>query len=139
ARAFPRRSGRDATGRSGRDVGPRPRRRARRAPGRADAAAGRPRALAAAGSPLGMSATMRQEDIAVVGLSCRFPGAPTARDYWRLLRDGREGARVLDDESLLARGVARRIFSRPDYVRVCADIPDIEWFDAAFFGCGPAE
>jgi non-ribosomal peptide synthase protein (TIGR01720 family) len=82
---------------------------------------------------------MRDNDIAVVGLSCRFPGAPSPRDYWRLLREGLEGARALDDEALLARGVERRVFSRPDYVRVSADIPDIEWFDAAFFGCSPAE
>ncbi|HYO65883.1 MAG TPA: phosphopantetheine-binding protein, partial [Archangium sp.] len=29
-----------------------------------------------------------QEPIAVIGLACRFPGAPDAAAYWRLLRDG---------------------------------------------------
>nr|WP_269822490.1 beta-ketoacyl synthase N-terminal-like domain-containing protein [Dictyobacter vulcani] len=29
------------------------------------------------------------EDIAVVGLSCRFPGAETLERYWELLASGR--------------------------------------------------
>ncbi|MFA3875982.1 aminotransferase class I/II-fold pyridoxal phosphate-dependent enzyme [Streptomyces sp. MMCC 100] len=30
------------------------------------------------------------EPVAVVGIGCRFPGAPDADSYWRLLRDGRD-------------------------------------------------
>ena len=29
-------------------------------------------------------------DIAIIGLACRFPGADSPRDFWRLLRDGVE-------------------------------------------------
>ncbi|MGY0654664.1 polyketide synthase PksL [Bacillus subtilis] len=29
------------------------------------------------------------EDIAIIGLSCRFPGAETLEEYWDLIRDGR--------------------------------------------------
>src|SRR6478735_4817786 len=30
----------------------------------------------------------RSEPIAIVGLSCRFPGAPNAERFWDLLRNG---------------------------------------------------
>jgi polyketide synthase PksL len=50
-------------------------------------------------------------DVAVVGLACRFPGAPSLEDYWRLLRSGtrsigkvpasRWGAEVPDRAGLL--------------------------------------
>jgi acyl transferase domain-containing protein/NADPH:quinone reductase-like Zn-dependent oxidoreductase/acyl carrier protein/NADP-dependent 3-hydroxy acid dehydrogenase YdfG len=33
---------------------------------------------------------LRDEDIAVIGMACRFPGAPGPEAYWRLLRDGIE-------------------------------------------------
>jgi acyl transferase domain-containing protein len=32
----------------------------------------------------------QHEPIALVGLACRFPGAPNAAAYWRLLREGRD-------------------------------------------------
>ncbi|WP_186779026.1 type I polyketide synthase [Streptomyces salinarius] len=34
--------------------------------------------------------TPADEPVAVVGIGCRFPGAPDADSYWRLLRDGRD-------------------------------------------------
>ena len=34
-----------------------------------------------------------REPIAVVGIGCRFPGAPNPAAYWRLLSEGREAIR----------------------------------------------
>jgi acyl transferase domain-containing protein len=31
---------------------------------------------------------MTSSPIAVVGIDCRFPGAPSTEDFWRLLLDG---------------------------------------------------
>ncbi|KPC88081.1 hypothetical protein ADL35_05950, partial [Streptomyces sp. NRRL WC-3753] len=39
----------------------------------------------------------RAGDVAVVGLSCRFPDADSADAYWELLRDGRSALRPLPD------------------------------------------
>lgn len=36
-------------------------------------------------------------DIAIVGLACRFPDAASPRDFWRLIRDGREATRLPGD------------------------------------------
>ena len=33
------------------------------------------------------------EQIAVVGMACRFPGAPNPAEYWQMLLEGREGVR----------------------------------------------
>ena len=33
---------------------------------------------------------MPPTDVAIIGLSCRFPGAGNRRAFWRLLRDGLE-------------------------------------------------
>ncbi len=33
---------------------------------------------------------MQPTDVAIIGLACRFPAAENPRDFWRLIRDGRE-------------------------------------------------
>lgn len=38
---------------------------------------------------------MQPTDIAIIGLACRFPGAAGPREFWDLLRDGREVAEPL--------------------------------------------
>src|SRR6187401_310397 len=40
----------------------------------------------------------RSEPIAIVGLSCRFPGAADIESYWRLLRDGGDAIREVPSD-----------------------------------------
>ena len=40
----------------------------------------------------------RNEPIAVVGLSCRYPGAPNPDTYWRLLVEGRDAVTEVPDD-----------------------------------------
>jgi len=77
--------------------------------------------------------------IAVVGLAGRFPDAPDLDAYWRLIESGREGIHPLSDEELLAAGVPRQVFERPDYVRAASCLDGVEGFDADFFGYTPRE
>ncbi|MGH3967665.1 MAG: polyketide synthase, partial [Mycobacterium sp.] len=37
---------------------------------------------------------MPPTDVAIIGLACRLPGAATPRDFWQLVRDGREGTEL---------------------------------------------
>src|ERR1700722_3435559 len=37
---------------------------------------------------------MSPTDVAIIGLACRFPGAPTPRDFWHLVRDGLEATQL---------------------------------------------
>lgn len=62
--------------------------------------------------------------VAVVGLSCCFPGAADPYEFWRNLLDGRDSiTRVAGPNGVGARGLL--------------DAP--EWFDAGYFGISPRE
>ncbi|WP_437729975.1 type I polyketide synthase [Sorangium sp. So ce1335] len=78
-------------------------------------------------------------DIAVVGMSCRLPGARSVEDFWRALRGGVECIRHFSDEELLSRGVPREALTAEGFVKAGAVLDDIDRFDAAFFGYSPRE
>ena len=78
-------------------------------------------------------------DIAVIGMSCRFPGAEDPNEFWRNLREGVESIRTHTDETLLARGVSPETLKNPRYVKASAPLDDAEGFDAAFFGFSARE
>ena len=78
-------------------------------------------------------------EIAIIGMSCRFPGAPNIEAFWQNLRDGIESISFFSDEELLSTGVKPELLSHPNYVRSKAILPDIALFDAAFFGFSPKE
>src|SRR3984893_3470290 len=74
------------------------------------------------------------EDIAIVGMAGRFPGARNVREFWRNLRDGVESITRFAPDELEAAGVPAELFNSPDYVPASTVIEDAESFDAAFFG-----
>ena len=78
-------------------------------------------------------------DIAIVGMSGRFPGARTIDEFWRNLRDGVESVRRMSDDELAAAGVPPALLRDPDYVKASAALDDMEMFDAPFFGFNPKE
>src|SRR4030095_6325707 len=72
------------------------------------------------------------EPIAVIGIGCRFPGAPDPDAYWDLLDRGLDGVR--------ARPAGRPPVSAPERTPQRAGFLDqIDRFDAAFFGIAPRE
>ncbi len=73
-------------------------------------------------------------EIAIIGMTGRFPGARNLDEFWRNLRDGIESVRYLSDQELEARGVDAALRRDPNYVRAAADLEDVKSFDAAFFG-----
>ncbi|MFJ7530463.1 type I polyketide synthase [Streptomyces griseus] len=72
------------------------------------------------------------EPIAVVGVSCRLPGAATPEEFWRLLADGR---------SAVGQVPAGRWQEEPseEAARRGAFLDEVDRFDAAFFGISPRE
>ncbi len=80
-----------------------------------------------------------ENDIAVVGMACRFPGANNPEEYWRNLRDGVESIVTYTDEELLDVGVRPEDLHNPNYVKRGAPVEGIEQFDADFFGFSPKE
>ncbi len=77
--------------------------------------------------------------IALIGMSGRFPGAPTIETFWQNIAAGVTSIRVLTDEELLAAGVNPTLLAQPNYVKAGAPLEDITRFDAAFFGYTPRE
>lgn len=77
--------------------------------------------------------------IAVIGMSCRFPGARDVDDFWQNLRDGKESISFFSDEELDAAVIDPAELSDPSYVKARAILDDVESFDAAFFGFSPRE
>ena len=80
-----------------------------------------------------------REDIAVVGMAGRFPGARNIAAFWRNLRLGVESVRSFTPEELAACGVDVRVLDDPDYVNAGAVLDDAEWFASSFFGYSPRE
>ena len=81
------------------------------------------------------------EPIAIVGMACRFPGAPSISALWRLLEAGQNAV----TEGVPGSGVGRVDELFPNAVnlggacRFCAYIDEIEQFDASFFRISPVE
>ncbi len=79
------------------------------------------------------------EQIAVIGMAGRFPGAASVEEFWRNLRDGVESIKRFTDEELKAAGVPDEVLNRSNYVKAGAVLQDMEMFDATFFGISPNE
>ncbi|NKY33161.1 type I polyketide synthase [Nocardia speluncae] len=77
--------------------------------------------------------------IAVVGMACRFPGAPDVAAFWDLIESGREGLTRFDEAAAAARGVPAALRRDPNYVPVAGIIDGYDEFDAAHFGFTAAE
>src|SRR3972149_4975342 len=78
-------------------------------------------------------------DIAIVGMSCRFPGAGNVEEFWRNLAEGGEPIPRLSDEEILRSGVPASCLSNPSYVKAAPVLEEPGHFDAGFFGFSPME
>src|SRR5262249_12389035 len=77
-------------------------------------------------------------DVAIIGMSGRFPGARTLDEFWQNLRDGVESRTEFTDQDLANEGVQLRT-NHPRHVRSGFVLDDFDMFDAAFFGINPRE
>ena len=78
-------------------------------------------------------------EIALIGMAGRFPGARDLAELWRNLRDGVDAVRRLNDRELAALGVPAALRADSRYVPMTAQMPDIDRFDAPFFGMSDHE
>ncbi|WP_084774383.1 type I polyketide synthase [Nonomuraea candida] len=72
------------------------------------------------------------EDVAIIGMAVRFPGARDVATFWRNLLEGVESSGPLPDAGAGQRD--RDLATHPDFVAAGAPLPDIDLFDAGFFG-----
>lgn len=80
-----------------------------------------------------------ENSIAIVGMAGHFPGARNVDEFWEMLAAGRDATRWLSVDELLAAGERLSTIQDSNYVRATMQLPDMEMFDADFFGFTPRE
>jgi iturin family lipopeptide synthetase A len=78
-------------------------------------------------------------DIAIIGMSGRFPGAPDVDAFWRNLCAGTESIRNYTPAELDALGVDPAKYGHPDFVPAGAHVAGVDGFDHRFWGYSPRE
>jgi phthiocerol/phenolphthiocerol synthesis type-I polyketide synthase E len=81
----------------------------------------------------------RSFDVAVTGVSARFPGAVDLDDWWSLLLAGRVLTTRLDRQQLLDAGVPQSLVDDPGYVPVRGFLDDVDRFDSKLFRVSPRD
>ncbi len=92
---------------------------------------------AAVGGHSAAAPGVRSGDIAIIGMSCRFPGADSPAQFWTNLVQGVESISFFEPSE--ADIVDPTLASSPGYVRAAAIVEGVEDFDAGFFGYSERE
>ena len=79
------------------------------------------------------------EEVAIVGMSGRFPGAKDLEEFWRNLKAGVSTVTRFSDDELARAGAHPALLSNPTYVKARPVLEDVDLFDAAFFGITPKD
>lgn len=89
--------------------------------------------------PLYMYIHQKYQDIAIIGMACRFPGANDLNSYWTNLCEGKECITFMELQQVLDDDEEPKIAHHPDYVLAAPIIDAIDQFDAEFFRYSPRE
>jgi acyl transferase domain-containing protein len=79
------------------------------------------------------------EDVAIVGMSGRFPQARNLSEFWHNLASDRECITSFSADNLRQLGVDPNVLADPNYVNAGLLLEDIDLFDAGFFGYNARE
>ncbi|MCP5063074.1 MAG: type I polyketide synthase, partial [Ignavibacteriae bacterium] len=86
-----------------------------------------------------MSSETNGFEIAIVGMSGRFPGSKNVKELWDNLKAGKELITHFSKEELLEAGIPKEYIDDPSYVRSRGIIKDADEFDAKLFNFYPKE
>ncbi|MEQ9620457.1 amino acid adenylation domain-containing protein [Coleofasciculus chthonoplastes] len=87
--------------------------------------------------PQGMRRGVDNQEIAIIGMAGRFPGAKDIQTFWQNLLDGVESISRFSDQELVPADPTWR--QNPHYVKAGAILADIDQFDREYFGYSPRE
>jgi acyl transferase domain-containing protein/acyl carrier protein len=73
-------------------------------------------------------------EIAIIGMSGRFPQSDDYREFWQHLKDGKELLKTYSDEELRLSGVPESSLQDSRYVKTVGVVDNKDCFDAGFFG-----
>jgi len=81
------------------------------------------------------SSSAKNDEIAVIGMAVKFPGANSIEEFWKNLCEGKESISFFSDDQL--NEVPAELRNDPSYVKARGIIDNADCFDAAFFGLNP--
>lgn len=79
----------------------------------------------------------KAHEIAIIGMSGRFPGADNIEELWDNLKEAKEGISSFSKEELS--GIDKELLENPYYVKAQGVLNNIKRFDAKFFAYTPRE
>ncbi|WP_199911710.1 type I polyketide synthase [Dongshaea marina] len=82
---------------------------------------------------------LRDKDIAIVGMSGRFPGAEDINKFWNNLCAGLETISTFTDQELRESGIDEELIASESYIRRRGILGDAQEFDANFFDITPRD
>ena len=83
--------------------------------------------------------TINALDVAVIGISGRFPNSNNLDDFFHKLVEGEELISNFTQEELLLEGVPVELLNDNNYIKAKGIIDDEDVFDSAFFGYTPKD
>jgi acyl transferase domain-containing protein/acyl carrier protein len=102
---------------------------------------GKPESASRESSSNVLPAATWDQPIAVIGIACRFPGAPDPAAFWDLLRSGRSAFREITSDRWDIDAWYDPDFGKPGKInaRMAGLLERIDEFDPSFFGISPRE
>jgi acyl transferase domain-containing protein/acyl carrier protein len=72
-------------------------------------------------------------EIAIVGMSCKFPGAENYEEFWNNILNGVESISSLSNTELDNLGISANIYNDKNYIKTYRQKPEKKYFDYKFF------
>ena len=72
-------------------------------------------------------------EVAIIGMSCRLPGAKNIQEYWNNIKNGKESISSFTLDELKKEGLAEDLLNKPNYIRAKGIVDDLKYFDPKFF------
>jgi Polyketide synthase modules and related proteins len=80
-----------------------------------------------------------ENDIAIIGMSGRFPRANNIDAYWQNLVKGVNSVRKAEKEEIAASGISDKLLNHKRFVNASSKLEDAKYFDADFFALSNTE
>src|SRR6267142_3626458 len=81
-----------------------------------------------------MNNSSAKKDIAIIGVSGKFPKSDDIHEFWKNITEGNELSHFYSNAELIDLGVPENDLTDPNFVKVDSKINNPEFFDAPFFG-----
>ncbi len=90
-------------------------------------------------NPLPIPDNSSENDIAIIGMSARFPGAKDLDEFWNNLITKKDISKIFSEAELKEAGINPKLINDENYIRRGMYLEDADCFDADFFGYLPKE